>query len=118
VGGKLTTEFTPESVRAKADWLAPDLLEPSEKYFERPSSPDEAPAIDGDPFTDSQEYPKRFRVGAARVSGEAARVPVSVYWSHGSPRDVTVELVRVAGRWLISDVSPEEGPSLRQLLSK
>jgi hypothetical protein len=110
--------FTPEAVRAKNRWLAPVLLELCATYFERPTSPDEVPPIDGDPFTNSQEYPKRFRVGAARVSGEAARVPVSLYWSHGPPRAVTVHLVRVAGQWRISDVISGKGPSLRQLLSK
>lgn len=110
--------FTPESVRAKNQWLAPVLVDLCESYFRRPASSEEVPEIDGDPFTDSQEYPKRFRVGAARVSGEAARVPVSLYWSHGPPRDVTVHLVRVAGQWRISDVISGKGPSLRQLLSK
>ncbi|HEU5251249.1 MAG TPA: DUF3828 domain-containing protein [Thermoanaerobaculia bacterium] len=108
--------FTPESVRAKADWLAPDLLALCEKYFERPSSPDEAPPIDGDPFTDSQEYPKSFRVGAARVSGEAAWVPVRLEWSRGRPRSVTAHLVRIAGRWRIWDVRFADGSSLRGLL--
>ncbi|HEX9147704.1 MAG TPA: hypothetical protein VF958_00955 [Thermoanaerobaculia bacterium] len=69
--------FTPESVRVKNRWLAPVLVDLCESYFRRPASSEEVPEIDGDPFTDSQEYPKRFRVGAARVSGEAARVPVT-----------------------------------------
>jgi hypothetical protein len=110
--------FMPESVRAKADWLAPDLLELAEKYFERPASPDEAPAIDGDPFTDSQEYPKRFRVGTARVSGEAAWVPVRLVWTHGPSRSVTVHLVRIARRWRVWDVRWSAGSSLRDLLAK
>ncbi len=108
--------FTPESVRAKADWLAPDLLSLCESYFERPTSPDEVPPIDGDPFTNSQEYPKRFRVGAARVSGEAAWVPVRLEWSRGRPRSVTAHLVRIAGRWRVWDVRFAEGASLRRLL--
>ena len=110
--------FTPESVRAKADWLAPDLLELSEKYFEKPTSPDEAPAIEGDPFTDSQEYPTRFRVGGARVSGEAAWVPVRLVWRHGPSRSVTVHLVRIARRWRVWDVRWPDGASFRDLLAK
>jgi hypothetical protein len=110
--------FTPESLRAKADWLAPDLLELSEKYFEMPTSPDEAPAIDGDPFTDSQEYPTSFRVGAARVSGEAAWVPVRLAWRHGPSRSVTVHLVRIARRWRVWDVRWPDGASFRDLLAK
>jgi hypothetical protein len=108
--------FTPESVRAKADWLAPDLLALCETYFERPTSPDEVPPIDGDPFTNSQEYPKRFRVGAAQVSGEAAWVPVLLEWSRGRPRSVTAHLVRIARRWRIWDVRFADGSSLRKLL--
>lgn len=110
--------FTPDSVRAKADWLAPDLLSLCEKYFERPSSPDEVPPINGDPFTDSQEYPKRFRVGAARVSGEAAWVPVRFDRPRGRPRTVTAHLVRIAGRWRVWNVRWEDGSSLRELLER
>ena len=110
--------FTPESLRAKADWLAPDLQELCEKYFQRPTSPDEVPPIDGDPFTDSQEYPKSFQVGAARVSGEAAWVPVRLRWSHGPPRSVTVHLVRIARHWRVWDIRFAEGSSLRGLLEK
>lgn len=108
--------FTPESVREREKWLAPDLVALCDAYFQRPSSPEEVPAIDGDPFTNSQEYPKTFRVGTARVTGEVARVPVRLYWSAGPPRSVTVHLVRIAGKWMIWDVIPASGPSFRKLL--
>jgi Protein of unknown function (DUF3828) len=88
------------------------------RLFPKTVAPDEVPAIDGDPFTDSQEYPRRFEVGKGRVTGGAARVPVRMYWSHGPPRNVVVRLVSAGGQWRIQDVSVANRPSLRELLSK
>jgi hypothetical protein len=44
--------------------------------FARPVPSDEAPVINGDPFTNSQEYPPGFTVGAVLRVGSRATVPV------------------------------------------
>ena len=38
-------------------WLAPSLSEAFRRWFGRPARPDEAPQLNGDPFTDTQEPP-------------------------------------------------------------
>jgi len=109
--------FTRAAVRARSRWLSSDLLEHIRAYFARPDKRDEVPAIDGDPFTDSQEYPRTFRVGAATVTGDTARVPVAMVWLEGERRVVTVVLMPVRGTWRIADVRyPRGEPSLRELL--
>ena len=107
--------FTEASVQAKAVWLAPDLVERCRTYLKKPVSPDEVPDINGDPFTDSQEYPTSFRVGKPTISGTSARVPVVLSWK-GRTRTIVVQLAQLEGKWLISDFAYDSG-SLRALLS-
>jgi len=109
--------FTPVTVRRRAPWLAPELLALCRAYFAAPAAKDEVPAIDGDPFTDSQEYPTSFRVGAAQASGDSAVVTVTFAWSAGETRGVTVVLTRRARGWRIADLRYEGGDTFRSLLS-
>jgi hypothetical protein len=109
--------FTPAAVRRRARWLSPALLEDCRAYFAVPRPADEVPPIDGDPFTDSQDYPATYRVGPATTAGDTARVSVSFTWTGGDRRAVSVDLVRAGGAWRIDDVRPSEGPSLRELLA-
>lgn len=109
--------FDKKAVANRAKWLTADLLKLCHEYFARPSSPDEVPPIDGDPFTDSQEYPNKFSVGEPKIDGDQARVPVTFSWPESTPaRAVTLVLVRGRGAWRIDDVSYESGPTLRALL--
>jgi hypothetical protein len=64
--------FTPTSVGVKRAWLAPELLDLCKAYFKKPVPADDVPEIDGDPFTDSQEYPKLFRVGPPAHTAHSA----------------------------------------------
>jgi hypothetical protein len=66
-------------VGAKRAWLAPELLDLCKAYFKKPVPADDVPEIDGDPFTDSQEYPKLFRVGPVALS-----VPLSATQRSGA----------------------------------
>ena len=108
--------FTRAAVRNRARWLSPDLLVLCRAYFARPSPADEPPEIDGDPFTDSQEYPSSFLVGAATIAGDTALVPVTFFWPAGDRREVTVVLVG-AGAWKIADVRYASGSSLSRELA-
>ncbi len=100
---------------AKREWLGDAFAAQLRKYLAMPVSPNEAPELDGDPFTDSQEYPTRFSVGAARVVGSRATVPVRFSDGYRSYR-VSYQLLRTSGRWRIDDVSSQNGRSLRALL--
>lgn len=109
--------FTDSEVRRRERWLSPDLLALCRAYFARPAPADEPREIDGDPFTDSQEYPYHYRVDAAKQLGDTAQVPVSFSWPAGAHRRVTVVLVRSGGAWLIADVRYDSGSSLREELA-
>lgn len=110
--------FTRETLAARKQWLAPDLMAAAQTYFARPENPDEVPAIDGDPFTDTQEYPDRYDVDKPELSKGKARIPVTFYWKDvNQPRSVTVVLTQSGEHWLISDVEyPESNDSLMKLL--
>lgn len=109
--------FTRGAVRRRAAWLSPELLAACRDYFARPEPADEPPAIEGDAFTNSQEYPKRFRVGAATVAGDTARVSVAFVFAGGDRRSVAVVLTRSSGGWRIADVEYDATSSLRKLLA-
>ncbi len=108
--------FTPAAIRRRSRWLAPDLLEQIRVYFATPGPADQPSTIDGDPFTDSQEYPRTFRVGTATARGDSAFVPVTVAWPEGDRRVVTNVLVMSRGAWKIADLRFADGGTLRKLL--
>ena len=49
--------FLCASVAQKSQWMTDTLRQQIATYLQRPSPKDETPVMDGDPFTDSQEYP-------------------------------------------------------------
>lgn len=107
--------FTPESVALKRGFLSAGLLVAADAYFARPSSPDEVPAIDGDVFTDTQEYPDRFTLGTIRAT--ARRTVVRVHFAGEQlKRRVDYVLIREGGRWVLDDLFDERGGSLRRQL--
>lgn len=107
--------FLPETVATKREWLSAGLIADIAAWFAAPSDPDEAPEINGDPFTDTQEAPRRFAVEAAQPDGDA-RV-VTVRFADGwREHAVQFRLVREAGRWQVDDVLGRDGMSLRAIL--
>lgn len=111
--------FTVRNVRLRKRWLTAELFglllgELKREEAESKAHPDEAPYFEGDPFTDSQEYPDSFLVGKSEANGELARVTVTLLWSARTSRgrdkrEILVELARTAGVWLISDVVTGDG---------
>jgi hypothetical protein len=108
--------FTPLEVKRRSAFLSPGLLALCADYFAAPQAPDEVPAVDGDPFTDSQDYPESYEVGEANQQGDAARVVVKFAMKAGDRWRVQVDLVKTGAGWKIDDIEPAEGPSLRSLL--
>jgi hypothetical protein len=107
--------FTRESVARKRGFLSTGLRARITHYLAAPQSPDDAPAIDGDPFTDSQEYPDRFTLGVARTTAKRTVVPVH-FADASSKRRVDYVMVREGARWVVDDLVDERGQSLRKLL--
>ena len=107
--------FTRESVARKRGFLSAALQARITHYLGAPQSADDVPAIDGDPFTDSQEYPDRFTLGVARTTAKRTVVPVH-FADASSKRRVDYVLVREGARWVVDDLVDERGQSLRKLL--
>ena len=107
--------FTRESVAHKRGFLSAALQAAIARYLAAPRSSDEAPEINGDPFTDTQEYPDRFRLGVVRT--DAGRTIVPVHVADGrSTRRLDYLLKREGTRWMVDDLVDERGASLRALL--
>lgn len=106
--------FTAARFARKAPWLTPALAEQGRAALAAATPPDEAPVIDGDPFTNSQEYPDRFALEASRVEGARAIVPVR-FADDWSRRRVEFELERSDGAWRVADLRYEDGSTLRGL---
>jgi hypothetical protein len=107
--------FTAASVDPKRTHLAVKLQRAIDAYFAHPHPQDEPPPINGDPFTDSQEYPVVFSVREATREGEVARVPVR-YDDGYRARQVEFELTRDADAWRLVDLRYEDGSTFGEAL--
>jgi len=107
--------FITTSIAPKQQWLTDTLRTKIMAYLARPSSPDEVPEIDGDPFTDSQEYPTRFAVSTAVMKGITASV--TVRFGDGYRNRVVYYLLhQQSGQWRIADTRCEHNVTLTSLL--
>jgi hypothetical protein len=107
--------FTPAHVTTLSPWLSPGLAGRMTRWLARPASPDEVPAINGDPLTDAQEYPEAFELQPPRVQGD--RAELEVRFSLGQRHWPVSLLLRHRGsRWQLDDVRYADGSRLRQLL--
>ena len=95
--------FLPQPLEAKSAWLSPRLRAAIRRYFAQSRPTDEVPPIDSDPFTNSQDPLTHFAVGAARIDGESAHVPVRIA---GPPGDIRLDYVmlRQAEGWMLDDI--------------
>ncbi|MDD2761148.1 MAG: hypothetical protein PHH11_12745 [Methylomonas sp.] len=107
--------FSQPVIADKLVFLSAGLRQAIERYFAKPQPLDEVPAIDGDPFTDSQEYPTRFAVQQARIANDAAQTEV-VFSDAGRRRFLIYRLIREAGAWRLDDIDYPAGNSFRGLL--
>lgn len=109
--------FTEALWTDKAAWLSQALAASLRAYFAAPWPEDEVPPINGDPLTDSQEYPTRFAVGAATVEGQRALVPVQ-FADGWQVWRVALELVVEDGGWKLDEVRGRDGSGLRAVLAE
>lgn len=109
-------QFTPSAVSRVTPFLTRGMQRAIDVYFSQPRPADEVPPVNGDIFTDTQEAPRRFAVGASVRSADTADVPVVVSdgWVSYTLR---YRLVREAGAWRVDDVFARDGHSARALLA-
>ena len=109
--------FTRDTVARKRNWLTPGLNQEIDAYMRRPQPRDEPPVINGDPFTNTQEYPSAFQVGEAVMDAGKANVPV-VMTIGPTRRTVRAQVVRHGSGWLVDDLIYEDGSTFRALLKE
>ena len=110
--------FAPATLEPLSGWLDPQLRRSAADYFERHAGADEPPPVDGDPFTDSQEYPTRFVVRAAQPADGRAVVPVVFADAHRTRR-VDYHLLRAPdGGWRLADLAYPRGERLGEWLAQ
>ncbi len=107
--------FDEISVANKRELLSERLSQRIDAYFASEFPADEAPPINGDPFTDSQEYPVRFSVGDSAREGDLAAVPVR-FADGWRERTVVYVLREEHGQWQVDDLRFERGMNLGALL--
>ena len=107
--------FNAARLASKSAVLTPTLVALTKKYFARPVPEGDAPDIDGDPFTNSQDYPTRFSVGAPTTAASSATVPVR-FFDSSSASVVTYQLLLESGIWRIDDIRYDDGSTFRKLL--
>jgi len=107
--------FTKGSAARKASLLTQSLTRAIAGYFARPVPRDEVPVINGDPFTDSQEYPSGFTVGAVLRVGSRATVPVR-FDEEGRSKLVEYRLQLSGTTWRVDDLHYPDGVTFRGLL--
>ena len=120
--------FTVRSVQLRKRFLTGEfygllLKELKRQAAETKAHPDEVPNFDGDPFTDSQEYPDSYRAGKAETNGDLSKVTVTLLWSARTSRgrdkrDIVVEVTKSGAGWLINDIINNEGSRLRDELKR
>ena len=120
--------FSSRNIRQRSQWFHPSFYELLRYELRRAdvfarSHPDVVPHIDGDPFTESQEYPNSFKVESPIIKQNQADVKVKLLWldTNGKSLDeriMVVKLEKVNGRWLINDFLDPDGKSLRADLSR
>ena len=120
--------FTVRNVQLRKRFLTAELYGQLLKELKRQAAeskahPDEAPDFEGDPFTDSQEYPDSYRVGKAEVTGDLAKVTVTLLWSAQTSRgrdkrDIVIEVTKSGAGWLINDIVNNQGRRLRDELKR
>ncbi len=119
--------FLARNIKLRRRWFAPDfynllLYEMKRQAEHSKTNPDDVPYYNGDPFTNSQEYPGWFRVGQSSLTGGSAKVKVNFFWGkRGAVEDertIEIVLTRHGGRWLISDLLDSDGSWLRDELRR
>jgi hypothetical protein len=108
-------DYSAQGLKRRQRWLDAklyQLLVAEDKKAK--AKKDEAPELNGDPFTNSQEYPNTFRIGDTRQEYEKAFVEVVFVWQEKGKvideRSIEVELSKAGTLWKISNILDKSSP--------
>ncbi len=108
--------FLPDYWKDKRPLLATELNVAVDGYFAAPWPSDEPPPINGDPLTNSQEYPTRFAVGVATLVDSEARLTVSFGDAYVN-RPIEFLLQREDDDWRVIDLVYAGGHRFSEMLA-
>ena len=95
--------FSLDSIKVEKAFFTPGLYAAMLKKANAPVPKGDAPDIEGDLLLDCQDVPTKLHVGDATLTGDQARVPVTLAWD-AEKRQYTVLLKRLDGAWKIDNV--------------
>jgi len=98
------------------------LLTAELKRSKESTGRNEAPDLNGDPFTNSQEYPNGFRIGKSEQDARKATVEVVFVWKEKDrvidERRIRVEAQRHGASWKIANIYSGEDEGLVKFLKR
>jgi hypothetical protein len=98
-----------DSREALERYFVPDLaaaIDADGVAAERENRP---PALDGDPFVDAQEWDIKNVAIAVRDDSAEKAVAIVTFFNAGEPRQVELNLVKLAAGWRIDDIHWRDG---------
>jgi hypothetical protein len=107
-------DYTLRGLPQRRKWLDAGLSNLLVAELKKPVKKDEVPELDGDPFTNSQEYPTTFRIGNTKESGANASVEIIFIWKEKDKvideKGVEVVLVKAKNVWKIANIISGKEP--------
>jgi len=94
--------------RERARFATPLLRLLDEDLAAQAATPGEVVGLDYDPLTSAQDEAESFAVGSVRIDGGEALVPVEIRVGP-SRSTLMLRLVRIEGRWRISNIHDGQG---------
>jgi hypothetical protein len=98
-----------DSREALEKYFTPDLaamIDADTIAAERENRP---PALDGDPFVDAQEWDIKNVAIVVRDDTPVKAVAIVSFFNQGEPRQVQLDLLKLAAGWRIDDIRWREG---------
>jgi hypothetical protein len=115
-------DYSAPGLRLRRRWLDDSLYRLLLAELKKPVKNDEPPDLEGDPFTNSQEYPTSFRVGSSKADGNKTTVEVFFVWKEKGKlvdeRRIEVELLKSPGGWKIANIVSGDGDDLLKFLKR
>jgi hypothetical protein len=114
--------FSEATLRQRRKWLSVELYDLL-RYERRRNTPSDEPSyMEGDPFTNSQEGPNRFRIGKTTESRGTANAEVVFAWVEKKKvvgeRKSAVKMAKREGGWIITDIVGDDGQRLVRSLKE
>jgi len=118
-------DYTERGLEHRRRWLDENLyklLTAELKRSEQSTAQNEAPEMNGDPFTNAQEYPNAFRIGKSEQDSRKATVEVIFVWKEKNrvidERRIRVEALRYGATWKIANIIAGEDDDLVKFLKR